>query len=88
MGSLFGIVIGAANVYLGLKTGWGMSAGVFAIFASFAVIKAMEKSFPHSFGGGYFGPKENVSCQSAANGACSGYSPFVAAYTVPFAVVC
>jgi len=66
-------------MYLALKTGWGMSAGVFAVFGGFAILKVMEKSFSQRWGGGYFGPKENVSCQSAANGASSGYSPFVAA---------
>jgi uncharacterized oligopeptide transporter (OPT) family protein len=74
------LIIGMANIYLGLKIGWGMGAGIFAAFAGFASLKGMEKYFPPGFGGGYFGPKENVSCQSAANGACASYGPFVAAY--------
>jgi hypothetical protein len=79
VGSLFGILIGAANIYLGLKIGFGMGAGSFAALAGFAVLKGMEKKFKEGWGGGYFGPKENVSCQSAANGACSS-GLFVAAY--------
>lgn len=79
VGSIFGLIIGAANIYLGLKIGWGMGAGAFATFCGFAILKAMQKRFPPGWGGGYFGPKENVSCQSAANGASSGYGPFVAA---------
>jgi len=79
VGSVCGIVIGAANIYIGLKTGWGLGAGVFAVFVGFAVLKTMERYFVMGWGGGYFGPKENVSCQSAANGAASGSGPFVAA---------
>ena len=83
VGSLFGTLIGAANLYIGLKTGFSMGAGAFAAFSGFAVLKGMEKRFPQGWGGGYFGPKENVSCQSAANGACSGSGLFLAAYLLP-----
>ena len=79
VGSFFGLIIGAANIYTGLKIGCGLSAGTFAVFCGFAVLKAMQR-LPSNWGGGYFGPKENVSCQSAANGACSGASIFVLAY--------
>jgi len=79
VGSGFGLLIGAANIYLGLKIGWGMGAGLFASFCGFGVLKAMQKQLPARWGGGYFGPKENVSCQSAANGACSNYGLYVAA---------
>jgi uncharacterized oligopeptide transporter (OPT) family protein len=73
------LIIGAANLYLGFKIGMTMGAGVFAALTGFAVLKGMEKSFPPRWGGYFFGPKENVSCQSAANGACSGTGLFVAA---------
>lgn len=79
VGSGFGLLIGAANIYLGLKIGWGMGAGLFASFCGFGVLKCMQKQLPVRWGGGYFGPKENVSCQSAANGACSNYGLYVAA---------
>jgi uncharacterized oligopeptide transporter (OPT) family protein len=78
VGSLFGVFIGAANIYLGLRVGWGMGAGAFAAFGGFAILKGMQKWCKEGWGGGYFGPKENVSCQSAANGACSS-GLFVAA---------
>jgi uncharacterized oligopeptide transporter (OPT) family protein len=79
VGSSFGLVIGAANTYMGLKTGFSLSAGTFAVFCGFAVLKCMEKRLPVGWGGGYFGPKENVSCQSSANGAAAGIGPFLAA---------
>jgi hypothetical protein len=77
------MLIGAANIYLGLKIGFGMGAGAFAAFGGFAILKGMQKYFPEGWGGGYFGPKENVSCQSAANGACSS-GLFAAAYYTRF----
>jgi uncharacterized oligopeptide transporter (OPT) family protein len=80
VGSVFGVLVGAANIYLSLRIGWGLSAGIFAAFGGFATLKLMEKYLVMGWGGGYFGPKENVTCQSAANGASSGYSPFAAAY--------
>jgi hypothetical protein len=43
-------------------------------------MRLMQNKLPPSFGGGFFGPKENVSCQSAANGSCSGGGIFAAAY--------
>jgi len=82
IGTFFGLLMGAGNIYIALKIGWSLGAGTFAAFASFALLKAMEKRLPANWGGGYFGPKENVSCQSAANGAASGYGPFAAAYEI------
>ena len=54
------------SVYLGLKTGWTFGASLFGSIFGFAILKPLSKALPVRFGGGYFGPKENVCCQSAA----------------------
>ena len=53
-------------MYLGLKTGWTFGASMFGSIFGFAILKPLSKALPERFGGGYFGPKENVCCQSAA----------------------
>jgi uncharacterized oligopeptide transporter (OPT) family protein len=58
-------------VYLGLKTGWTFGASLFGSIFGFAILKPMSRALPEKFGGGYFGPKENVCCQSAATAAGS-----------------
>jgi uncharacterized oligopeptide transporter (OPT) family protein len=59
------------SVYLGLKTGWTFGASLFGSIFGFAILKPMSRALPTRFGGGYFGPKENVCCQSAATAAGS-----------------
>ena len=54
------------SVYLGLKTGWTFGASLFGSIFGFAILKSLSKTLPERLGGGYFGPKENVCCQSAA----------------------
>lgn len=71
IGCALGAVISASNVYLGLKTGWTFGASMFGSIFGFAILKPMSKALPERFGGGYFGPKENVCCQSAATAAGS-----------------
>ncbi|KAI0768694.1 OPT oligopeptide transporter [Trametes elegans] len=61
-------LVGASNIYLGLKTGF--TFGPQAIFG-FAIIKPLSKALPESgiigrLFGGPFGPKENCTVQSAA----------------------
>jgi len=58
-------------MYLGLKTGWTFGASLFGSIFGFAILKPMSKALPTWAGGGYFGPKENVCCQSAATAAGS-----------------
>ncbi|KZO98101.1 OPT oligopeptide transporter [Calocera viscosa TUFC12733] len=58
-------------MYLGLKTGWNFGASLFGSILGFAILKPLSKALPPMFGGGYFGPKENVVCQSAATSAGS-----------------
>ncbi|KAL6298052.1 OPT oligopeptide transporter protein-domain-containing protein [Sparassis latifolia] len=50
-----------------------MDVGVslFGSIFGFAILKPLSKALPERFGGGYFGPKENVCCQSAATAAGS-----------------
>ncbi|KAK5170129.1 uncharacterized protein LTR77_004713 [Saxophila tyrrhenica] len=71
VGCVLGGVIAASNVYLGLKTGWTFSASLFGSIFGFAILKPMSRALPDRLGGGYFGPKENVCCQSAATAAGS-----------------
>ncbi|KAH9937937.1 OPT oligopeptide transporter [Amylocystis lapponica] len=71
VGCLLGAVISASNVYLGLKTGWTFGASLFGSIFGFAILKPLSNALPERFGGGYFGPKENVCCQSAATAAGS-----------------
>ena len=54
------------SVYLGLKTGWTFGASLFGSIFGFAILKPLSKVLSPRLGGGYFGPKENVCCQSAA----------------------
>lgn len=56
---------------MGLKTGWTFGASLFGSIVGFAILKPLSVAFPNWFGGGYFGPKENVCCQSAATAAGS-----------------
>jgi uncharacterized oligopeptide transporter (OPT) family protein len=60
-----------SSVYLGLKTGWTFGAALFGSIFGFAILKPLSGALPKHFGGGYFGPKENVCVQSAATAAGS-----------------
>ncbi|KAI9366357.1 OPT oligopeptide transporter protein-domain-containing protein [Pilaira anomala] len=66
VGSLLGCLVAASNTYLGLKIGWTFGASLFGAIFSFAIIKPLSRSLPPRWGGGYFGPKENCTAQSAA----------------------
>jgi hypothetical protein len=107
IGSLLGLVVGASNIYLGLKTGkssaWcrGMQrsprrfsirltdpsqfigftfgASLFGAIFGFAILKPLSHILPERFGGGYFGPKENCTVQTAATAAGGLTGLFVAA---------
>lgn len=69
VGCVLGAVVGASNIYLGLKTGFTFGPQLFGAIFGFAIIKAMSKALPESgilgwLGGGPFGPKENCTVQS------------------------
>lgn len=72
VGALLGCVVGASNIYLGLKTGFTFGPQLFGAIFGFTIIKAMSRALPGSgfFGfGGHFGPKENCTVQTAATSA-------------------
>lgn len=54
-----------------MKTGWSFGASFFGSILGYAILKPLSKALPKHLGGGYFGPKENVCCQSAATAAGS-----------------
>jgi len=67
VGCVLGAIVGASNIYLGLKSGFTFGGQLFGAIFGFAIIKAMSV-LPASgyFGwfGGPFGPKENCTVQS------------------------
>ncbi|KAK8053040.1 hypothetical protein PG996_012341 [Apiospora saccharicola] len=81
VGIMFGSLINAANVYLGLKTGFTFPAGMFGSIFGFAIIKSISKAVPENTPilGGSFGPQENSIIQAAAVGAGGLSGLFVAA---------
>lgn len=79
VGTALGFVIAASNIYLGLKTGFTFSATLFGSLLGFVIVKFISRTLPEAFGGGFFGPRENVTIQSAAAGASGLTSMFVAA---------
>ncbi|KAJ3111755.1 hypothetical protein HDU96_005381 [Phlyctochytrium bullatum] len=69
VGTLLGCIIGASNMYLGLTVGWSFGGSLFGSIVGFAILKPLSRVLPSYFGGGYFGPKENCTVQSAASAA-------------------
>ncbi|KAG6895581.1 hypothetical protein C0992_000543, partial [Termitomyces sp. T32_za158] len=71
VGCVLGAVVGASNIYLGLKTGFTFGPQLFGAIFGFAILKPLSRIIPESgllgkFMGGRFGPKENCTVQSAA----------------------
>ncbi|TFK32332.1 oligopeptide transporter [Crucibulum laeve] len=71
VGCLLGAIVGASNIYLGLKTGFTFGPQLFGAIFGFAILKPLARIIPESgllgrFLGGSFGPKENCTVQSAA----------------------
>lgn len=79
VGSLLGLIVGASNVYLGLKTGFTFGASLFGAIFGFAILKPLSHALPERWGGGYFGPRENCTVQTSATAAGGLTSLFVAA---------
>lgn len=79
VGTVLGCVIAASNVYLGLKTGFTFGASLFGAILGYSIIKLMQKALPEKLGGGFFGPRENCTVQTAATAAGSLTGMFVAA---------
>ncbi|KAF8182073.1 oligopeptide transporter [Pholiota molesta] len=63
VGCALGAVVGASNIYLGLKTGFTFGPQLFGAILGYAILKAFSKALPESgilsVFGGPFGPKEN-----------------------------
>ncbi|CBQ73157.1 conserved hypothetical protein [Sporisorium reilianum SRZ2] len=78
-GTVLGCIIAASNVYLGLKTGFTFGASLFGAILGYSIIKLMQKALPDSLGGGFFGPRENCTIQTAATAAGSLTGMYVAA---------
>ncbi|KDR80207.1 hypothetical protein GALMADRAFT_242499 [Galerina marginata CBS 339.88] len=70
VGCCLGAIVGASNIYLGLKTGFTFGPQLFGAIFGYAILKALSKALPESgilsVFGGPFGPKENCTVQSAA----------------------
>jgi uncharacterized membrane protein len=69
VGCCLGAVVSASNIYLGLKTGWTFGPALFGSILGFCILKPLSRLASPYLGGGYFGPKENVTCQTAATAA-------------------
>ncbi|KAI0754239.1 oligopeptide transporter [Daedaleopsis nitida] len=74
VGSCLGAIVGASNIYLGLKTGFTFGPQLFGSIFGYAIIKPLSKALPETgligrLFGGPFGPKENCTVQSAATAA-------------------
>lgn len=74
VGCALGAVVGASNIYLGLKTGFTFGPQLFGAIFGYAILKPFSKLIPESgllsrLLGGPFGPKENCTVQSAATAA-------------------
>ncbi|WYZ33756.1 hypothetical protein EsH8_I_000032 [Colletotrichum jinshuiense] len=71
-GGFLGSLIACSNLYLGLKTGFGADATLFASIFGFGILKLLERS-KLPIVSGYFGPHENNIVQATALG-CIGVS--------------
>lgn len=79
LGSICGALVGASNIYLGLKTGWTFGASLFGAIVGFALLKPLARVLPENFPilGGSFGPRENNIVQTAATAAGGLSSVFI-----------
>ncbi|KAJ3091463.1 hypothetical protein HDU96_003051, partial [Phlyctochytrium bullatum] len=81
IGCILGAVVGASNLYLGLKTGFTFGAALFGGIFGFAILKPLSTALIALMNsrpslrrfewllGGHFGPKENCTVQTAATAA-------------------
>src|SRR5277367_3319862 len=71
MGAFLGVIMCLSNLYVGLKTGWGLGVAITACILSYAIYNGLVKIAP-----ALFGPRmsllENNAMQSMASSA--GYS--------------
>ncbi|KAI0760527.1 oligopeptide transporter [Fomes fomentarius] len=74
VGCCLGAIVGASNIYLGLKTSFTFGPQLFGAIFGYAILKPISKALPETgiigrLFGGPFGPKENCTVQSAATSA-------------------
>lgn len=82
LGLIFGSLVSASNVYLGLKTGFVFAANMFGAIFGFGVARFLSQTLGHVpvlGNGGVFGPAENNMIQATAAGADGLSGFFVAA---------
>src|ERR1035437_5434268 len=70
MGSVLGGLMALSNLYVGLKTGWGLGVAITACILSFAVYSTLSKILPRIFGANLT-ILENNAMQSTASSAAS-----------------
>ena len=70
MGSVLGGLMALSNLYVGLKTGWGLGVAITACILSFAVYSTLSKILPRVFGANLT-ILENNAMQSTASSAAS-----------------
>ncbi|HAM35750.1 MAG TPA: peptide transporter [Elusimicrobia bacterium] len=71
MGALLGGFMSLSNIYVGLKTGWGLGVAITACILSYAIYRTLSAAFPRLFAG-EFTILENTCMQTTASSA--GYS--------------
>lgn len=67
-GMLLGGIMSLSNLYVGLKTGWGIGVAITSCILAFSIFKALQKLFPFWIKG-EFTVLENNTMQSAASAA-------------------
>ena len=67
-GMLLGGIMSLSNLYVGLKTGWGIGVAITSCILAFSIFKALQKLFPFWFKE-EFTVLENNTMQSAASAA-------------------
>ncbi|HEY4001225.1 MAG TPA: OPT/YSL family transporter, partial [Candidatus Xenobia bacterium] len=83
MGSFLGVIMCASNMYVGLKTGWGLGVAITACIMSFAIYKTLRTAFPRWFGSDMSLLENNCmqsTAQSAGSSVCSVTVSAIPAY--------
>jgi putative OPT family oligopeptide transporter len=68
MGMLLGGIMSLSNLYVGLKTGWGLGVAITSSILAFAIFKSLQAAFPRLFKS-HFTILENNTMSSAASAA-------------------
>eukprot|EP01135_Chromosphaera_perkinsii_P012440 Nk52_evm51s2657 gene=Nk52_evmTU51s2657 len=84
VGSLLGAVVSAGSMYISFKAGTSFSSSLFCAIVGFSIMQPLSQRLPVRWGGGYFGPKENVVLQTSGNSASGLSAGFTVAVPVLF----